>query len=841
MSTLARRLATGGLAMALLLGAVLGLADPHSLAGASGWAFAVFGVLWGLGGGIARPLRITLRLGEQLALGTIAWIAASGLLLAVGAASRGPLLVIAGAGLLLAIHELVSRTRRPGEPGPRPSTAALILGVALFAFLALNVLAMIATRGNPYDDQAAYTAFVKRLLDCGDLAESFSFRRISAYGGQTVLHALGALRGDVEAIDLLDRGIFYGIAALLVLDLAHRRRLHLALTAAIVGFLMSLWDLNANSAPIWTGLVCFVAAYAFATRDDLPPRTALVLTVAACAAACTLRQNYILPGGLFAACLLLFHLRARARAASWRSAWAAERGTIAIAIGAGLVVVGPYMIAAWRDVGTFLYPLIQGNANRASPLVPTASTPLDELRFFLSVLLSPEPLRIWWLLLPPMLLAQDPLDRRPWTAMLIACGLGFGYLIHSFVLSDSYNLWRYAFAYLSALAVVFAIEAGANLPVRDAAAGPRLRMPAIAAFITWLAVLVHFVESRANPTLRFTFAIDNVKAALVSGTRKFDPYPDHYDLLQATVPPGEAIAILLDDPFHLDYDRNRIFNLDLPGTVAPPPGLPSFTTPEHWRAYLRQHGIRYIAYIDGARSSWLYRRAGWLWRIYHDDELFRFIAAHLVDTLDSFDALAKTSRVLYQSEGFRVLDLGEAVPEEPPRGEPEMVRMDRYARRLAEAELGDDKIWQLASRRDVVFQIDNHGPTMIHPMPGVDAYADPSLWEVLSGGRREEPYRWLYDRTHVRVRGEGRHMLHTKLWLKPFRLYTLPTVVLHVDGAEAARGHPDASGNLVFDAPVTCEGWCDVYIVLSTVSEWWQNAEELRVMKLLEFGWTRAP
>jgi hypothetical protein len=840
MSTLARRLATCGVAIALLAGAVLGLADPHGLAGSGGWSLAIGGVLWGLGAAVRRALRISLRLGEQLLLGTVVWIFASGVLLALGIASRGPLFAVAGAGFAIALYELALRARRPPPAGPRPDTAHVLLGLALFAFLALNVLAMVATRGNPYDDQAAYTAFAKRLLDCGDLDEPFSFRRLSAYGGQTVLHALAALRGDVEAIDLLDRGIFYAIAVLLVLELAQRRRLHLSLTTGVVAFLLSLWDLNANSASTWTGFACFVGAYAFATRDDLPPRHALAITAAACAAACTLRQNYILPAGLFVIALLWFHLRARARESSWRRAWLAERTTLAITVATAIAVVAPYMIAAWTSAGSFLYPLFPGHANPALPLVPTGATLLDELRFFIVVVLNPEPIRVWWLLAPAMLLAKDPLDRRPWSALLIACGAGFVFLVHSFTLSDTFHLWRYAFAYMAALAVVFAIEAGGNLPVRHGETSPRVRVPAIAAFITWLAVLVHFVESRANPTLRFSFGVDNIKAALISGTRKADPYPGHYRELQQAVPAGESLAVLLDDPYHLDYRRNRIFNLDLPGVVAPPPGLPSFTTPAHWRAHLRGSGIRYLAFIDGRRSSWLYRRAGWLWRIYHDDELFRFIAAHMVDTLDTFEALAKTSRVVFDRDGFHVIDLGEAAPEEPPRGEPELVRMDRYARRLSEDELGN-KTWQLASRRDVVFQIDNHGPTMIHPMPGIEPNADPTPLQALLGTRKEDPYRWLSDRTHLRVHGSDRHRLQAKLRIMPNRLHTIPTLVLHVDGVEIARGHPDPAGYIELDAPVSCEGWCDVYLVLSTVSEWWESAGGLRVMKLLELGWDPAP
>jgi hypothetical protein len=836
MTALASRIAICGLAVALLVGAVLGLAVPTELAGGAGWSLAAGGVLWGLGAGVNRRLRIALGLGEQILLGVVVWLSASGILLAGGVASRGPLLAVAGAGFALAMYELLERARR-AEERPRPDAAHLVLGLALALILALNLLAMIATRGNPYDDQAAYTAFVKRLLDCGDLVEPYNFRRLSAYGGQTALHALAALRGDVESIDLLDRGIFQIVAVLVALDLAGRRRLHIGLTVGVIAFLLSLWDLNLNSASTWTGFACFTGVYAIAVRDDLPPRTALVLTCALCAAACTLRQNYVVPAGLFAILQLVLHMRARARESSWRSAWLAERTTLLLAAAAVIAVLAPYMIAAWSAVGSLLYPVIQGYANPAAPLVPTGGTPLDELQFFVSVLLNPEPIRIWWLLLPVMLLAKDPHDRRPWPAFLVACGAGFVLLVHSFQLSDNYNLWRYAFGYLSPLATVFAIETAAALPLKDSGAAPRLTLPGIGALLAWVAILAHFAV--AHPEVRFAATIDHIKAGLVQGSRKADPFPDAYRELQAAVPAGASMAVMLDDPYHLDYDRNPIFTLDLPGFVAPPPGLPSFTTPEHWRAYFRARGIRYLAFVSGDHSGWLYRRTGWLWRIYADDELFRFIAAHMVDTIDAFEALAKTSRVLFHGDGLYTLDLGERVPDEPPRGEPELARMDRFARSLSERELHNNA-WQLAARRDVVFQRDGAGPSLIVPMPAVDPEGGPAFWQNLIGSLDEPPHRWLIDRTHVRVRGQGQHRLRMKLWLKSRRLYTTPTMVLLVDGVERGRAQPDATGHLAFDTPVACEGWCDVYLIMSTMSEWWLSADALRAAKLLEFEWTPA-
>jgi hypothetical protein len=365
-----RKLAiAGALALALVASAIVGLLYPTRLAGAASWSVFVAAVLFGLGGAARRGLGVELRIGEQLVLGMGVWIAGSGVLLALGVASRVPLLVLAAIGAGAALLELHARAGAASPPraeragGERiPNLVFLIL---LSIFLALNLLGVVNTRGNQVDDQVAYTAFVKRVLDCGDLVEPFSFRRLSAYGGQTMLHALAALRGDVAATDLLDRGIFQWIAVIAMLDLAHRRRLPFAITVVLAVVLLSLWELPLNSGPIWTGFAGFLAAYGFATRDDLPVRPRLVLTFGVLGAVCTLRQNYLLPAGLFGLLLLLAHLREAARAGGWRAAWAAERRTALVVLGAAAIVVVPYMAAAYISSDTALYPIMSGTAHPA--------------------------------------------------------------------------------------------------------------------------------------------------------------------------------------------------------------------------------------------------------------------------------------------------------------------------------------------------------------------------------------------------------------------------------------------------------------------------------------------
>lgn len=825
------------------LGWALGFAVPSDLLGAAAWSVAVLGVLFGLGSGAGRLARIELNLGEALALGAVAWIALTGPLLALGVCSRWPMIALAAAGTALALFEIGKV--RVAWPADR---TALILGGALAGFLAITLLGLVATHGNPYDDRIAYTAFVKRLLDAGNLVEPFSLRRLSAYGGQTTLLALAALRGDVESTDLLDRGIFQIVSVIVVIGLARRRQLHLAAIAIVVAFVLGVWDMSINSAGTWTGFTCFTAAYAFATRDDLPRRTALGLAFAACAAACTIRQNYLVPAGLFAALLLVFNLRSEAARTSWREAWQRERSTVLACIGVAAVIVLPYMVAAWRSNHTFLYPLLLGTGNPAAPLRPTGGTFSDELGFFLAIIVDPEPIRMWWLLLPFMLLAKDTQACRPWPAFLVASVIGLAFLVHSFLLSDPTTLWRYAFGYMTPLAVVFLVEVGAQLPLVPESPALRLRLGPAPTLLVWLAVACQFAVSHAMISDRLDAAVQNLKSAIALGTNKSADAGLYHDL-QAAVPEGAKLAVLLDDPYLLDFARNDIANFDLPGFAAPRPGLPSFLGPDRWRSYFASLGIRYVAFTDASHSTFMYRRYSWLYRMYSDGEIWRFMGAHIVDTADTLAALEKTSRVLFDRRGMVVIDLGTTASPLPATSDaPEAARQDQFMRQLSETELHSNA-WELSSRHDLVFEPDGVGPGGLHvgpnPVPGPAIVpVGQSPWDRFTDalvGASNEPvpaYRWISDRTHVRARGTKRQHLHVKARMYAQQLATTANeLVVTLDGREVGRVSADADGFMALDADVACSGWCDLYLAITSVPEFWRLPDDLRGIKLVELRW----
>ena len=93
----------------------------------------------------------------------------------------------------------------------------------------------------------------------------------------------------------------------------------------------------------------------------------------------------------------------------------------------------------------------------------------------------------------------------------------------------------------------------------------------------------------------------------------------------------------------------------------------------------------------------------------------------------------------------------------------------------------------------------------------------------------------------MRVHGHGKHRLRISAWLDQVHLATHPTLSVYLDGERLANARTDATGNVAIDVPATCVGWCDVYLVVSTISEWWSAAVDVRAAEVLDFDWTPAP
>ncbi len=807
-----------------LLGGAVGLALPgDAIVGGVAWLAFLLGSFAGWGGLAARLARAgDADLGLRMAWGAAAYLAVAGYLLAMGVLTA-PVqlaLLIVGAGVHVALG---LRAAARGEAEGRPAAPALggwplaLVGL-LAAIVAVDVvMAIVKVRSNVYDDEIAYRAFIERLLQVGDLDEPFSWRRISTYGGHTILAAAGVVRGGAENLHLVDAALFRLIALGLVVGLAAERGADRVITATLLLVLALLPDSSINLSSHWTGAAMFLALYrtaARAGRTDGPRAWALVGVLASASA--TLRQNHVLIAGLVAIAALAFLGRGRR-----------PRAAAMIALG-GLVVIAPYAIASWRTCGTPMYPLLGGGANPHIIQAGEARTWWHELHLLVRMLVEPAPLWVLLPLLPAVLSIRDRRAGRPLTALAIATLLGVVAQVHGFTISDPSNLWRYSFGFVTAWIVAATIELGA---AGDERAGGEVSAPPMARLIAVIALLIQLAVTGPGMVRTYAPLGRDLAAARTGDGALRSLVAARYRRMQAAAPAGVRLAVAVDEPYLLDYRRQRVVNIDTPAYVSEGAAWPSFAGAEALATYLQGHGVRYLAFVRGDRSRYAYRRQFWVLRAFFEGELLRVTAAYTVDFIDSAHELARTRAVLFEEEGLVLVDLGTRNEGEPAADAAPLTR-EAFVRGLAERE-GLIAAWGLMSRADLQFE---DGLTA---MACVDAEGRQRVVELgvdcMTGAGT--PVRWMSERGHLRVHGRGRHRLVVEGRVEVAEIFTRPQLSVIVGGTVRWSQAVAADGTFAPEVELDADGWHDVYLSLSSIGDPWRASSKLGLARLVRVRW----
>lgn len=818
-----------------------GLGQPTSvLRGGIAWLGFLFFVLAGWGTIVARVARAEHPdAGQRVALGAAGYLAVGGVLVALGVLTRPAILVLVCVGFTGFVWREATapaaiwhgvRDRLRWFRG-NPALGALVVVLALFACVRI-VGAVAALDRNPWDDDLAYTPLIKRLLDTGNQIEPFSFRRLGAYGGQTVLQALGAARGTLANVHLIDRGLGLGTVLLLVIGYARERRTQAMWLALIALAVLVLPDAAINTASYWTGVVCFLALYRCVVREQW----ALVGLFGA--VTCTLRQNFLATVAAFVAAVLISRLVTLARAMPSRAAWHHERRTWAQVACVALAVIAPWWIAAYLSSHTFLFPIVDGTWNHALSITPAVVTWPQELEFFVSCCVDTSPITVVPILAVVLVFVVDSRFGRPLTALVFASVVGFVLLVHGLVGSEAYHVWRYEFAVAAALAIVLVLEVGAD-DDEQLGLAPIGRWILLAAFVLQISV------GRGALPKQLLALFDDVREAAAID-RRGDPNARaeqrRYTAMQAALPIGAPVIVMLDDAALLDYRRNAITNLDTPGFASPDPQLPMFRGAEPLRAYLIAKGYRYAAFVRSDSSRYFFRRGFWIERMFIDAELFQIMSAYTIDAIDNFAELATTTRVLYDSDGLVVLDLASplrAATTRATRGD-ESARRGAWVRELADRE-GLHDAWTLATRDDLRFE---DGTAAVRYTDG--AIDDPKWYEVThprpAPAKRGIAMLPVSRRAHLRVRGATDMRLVLRAAVALNTVFTHPRLDLSLDGELLTSVVADADGRYAVDVTVPRDrlagGWHDLYLVFSSVADPGRDTREIRIARLESVEWS---
>lgn len=627
------------------------------------WGILVLLAFAGWGGGLDTLLFRDRRadFGLRAIWGASAMCFVGGVLAAASLYSRlaGLLLVDVG---LIAFCALLYRERiaRAGTAVfawrvARRNGLLTTLMVVLLVATSVHYLGGIADANtNPYDDDTAYLPMVRKLIDTGTLIEPFSFRRLSALGGQTFFQALVLPHASYRQPHAFDRGMCVVLIVALILGhRAGRRRMPLAFTALVLGFFLSLPNNSINTAAHFAGFAFFLGLFRTMVhlREDDAMRSKGVVLALVAIATCTLRQNYLSVPVTMLGITYAYRVFGKRGGTTFR-----ERLNEPLLVAAiSVVALLPWLVLAYRSNQSILFPLQNGTFRRALELQSPTLTWMKEVRFLFSVALENEPIRVLGVLTLAGAMVKDDHPYKPLRSLWISCALGLVILSHTFTLSDAGNLGRYLYGFFAALAAAVLLTVGTQRLFGRTSTQAR----GVLALVV-VAMLLQFTYSREKATKSYQTFVRNIDFQRRRPSPSTETLPHDvfmYTHIQSFVPAGERLAAMVDATYELDFKRNEIFNLDMPGYSSMKPDMPYFEGPEKVAEYFLSHGIRYVVYVRPEFSHWLYQREFWFVRMFNEEEIWRLCAPYFVDLIDTFTALRESRKNLHEEAGIVVLDL----------------------------------------------------------------------------------------------------------------------------------------------------------------------------------------
>jgi hypothetical protein len=569
------------------------------VAACAGWGRAVER---GLDRSAARPSLPRLGTGVVACVGLAASVCAAGVLVAADLYQAWIGWLWVGGGLILAVVNLLPAV---GLGRERLALTVGAVGVLSLLVVYLSGRAVGSAPWNNCDDIVAYLPLVDRLLETGGMIEPFSLRRVTGFGGTTVIESLFTSTlgfGQVFVSDIVVGGLLVG---LLLLPLRPQGPARLVLGTLLIASFVLWQSLQRNLSPTYLVVALVAAAVLLAyearrTRADvLDPRFLFLLGILT-AGALTLRAAPAAPIALLALALV-----ARASPASLR-----DRLRAIAVLGASVaILIAPWMVALWRSSGTPIYPPFAGNVNLDSAVFVNPGADLwarledvlttAEFGWMLAaiavagvVLLAVRRGPLW---------AEAPLLALPGLVVVIVA------MTLSLPAFSTFDLaragWGIAAGVLVAALALLANEART------------LRSPAGAVAAVTVVVAAAVMLKTVDVVAEQVSADASAVAEVLTGERTpYEPWsprvPD-YRAAQEAIPAGAGVATASDYPQNFDYARNDVVNLDILGSVSPPPGMPLRGPPEGVTGYLRDQGIEFVVITDPNRSACLWSYGRW--------------------------------------------------------------------------------------------------------------------------------------------------------------------------------------------------------------------------------------
>jgi hypothetical protein len=603
-----------------------------------------------------RPVDPALRAAWGMAL----LVAVGGVLSMLCLISRGRVTALVAGGLVAVALDLGARREALLEEAlaavrSRPRALGVTIGLGALGLLALLQAASAGLSLAYYwncDDGPSYLVFPAEMLSAGCSVQPFSIRGLNSYGGQPFLNALMMSQLPTTSVFLFDRGLCLLIAFGLVLWYPLRRR---ALAILPLALLVTLPDVRANTTSTMSASVLFLAAFRTlelpTPEEGLPRRVGALLALLAAALA-ALRQSCLVPA---AAMIVLAYGALLARAAPGdRRGLLRDFGRAALL---GLALLLPWMLSSFRSARALAHPLISLNYHPEVGAYAPDKKILEVAKRFWANFTHDRAIKTLPLFLFAGLLLKEDDRRKPLGAIFWASVIGMLALLKAFAWGNPADNERLLFssALATALCVSLATLRKAEAPLGDLATS-RLTETFLPAVVACAAILIQVDGGRAGTAKLYAGALDLVKAADEAPPPPPDPEEERYRALQAAIPPGAGVLSMLDRAYWLDFRRNKIDALDLPGMVSPRPGLP-LDSDDAFVSYLAGLHIRYFAFVRKEASIELYKQSTWVALSRNSDPAQRTLAPLFFKAFERADSLARTRTKIFERDGMVVVDL----------------------------------------------------------------------------------------------------------------------------------------------------------------------------------------
>jgi len=274
--------------------------------------------------------------------------------------------------------------------------------------------------------------------------------------------------------------------------------------------------------------------------------------------------------------------------------------------------------------------------------------------------------------MPLLLLAAPAVARGPNRRALLGLWLGtivgFALVVLGLPELDNFNIARYGFAFVVALAIATALAASDQVlaaepkpepqtePRTEPKTEPKIEPIALALVVVALGIQIQGTHAAAvknlGGALGRIFAADRSPPPMAAAAPAVQK-------MQAAIPADAPLLVMIERPYLLDFARNPIQLLDLPGAASPRRALPLLEGGESVARYLVGEGLRYFAFASPDRpENDLYRRSHWKGQLGDARATSSGAARLYVATFDATDYLARTRHVLYDDGHFVVVDLG---------------------------------------------------------------------------------------------------------------------------------------------------------------------------------------